>query len=203
MTIDAVAARRRMVRAFDPDRPVAPSVVDELVAVACTAPSAGNTQGWHFVVLEGPGQCARFWDASLPADRRATFGWPGLLDAPVLICPVADPDAYVSRYAEADKATTGLGAGVDAWAVPYWLTDTAFATMQLLLAATERGLDTCFFGLFGRQQAVVDALGIPGSMAPLGMVALGHRAPGGPGRPGRSAGRRRRGVDEVVHRGGW
>lgn len=202
MTIDEVAARRHMVRAFDPARPVDPAVVDDLVAVACTAPSAGNTQGWHFVVLEGPEQCARFWDVSLPESRRATFTWPGLLDAPVLICPVGDPGAYVARYAEPDKATTGLGAATDAWAVPYWLTDTAFATMQLLLAATERGLATCFFGLFGRQQAVAEALGIPASMTPLGMVALGYRAPG-PHRPGRSAHRPHRSVDEVVHRGGW
>jgi nitroreductase len=191
--------RRRMVRAFDPEQPLAPGVVDDLVALACRAPSAGNTQGWHFVVLEGA-DTHRFWDVSLPADRRAGFAWPGLLDAPVLVCPVADPSAYVDRYAEADKAATGLGAGVEAWAQPYWLTDTAFATMQLLLAVVDAGLGACFFGLFGREPQVRAALGIPDGMVPLGMVALGHpRAD----RPGRSAGRRRRGPSEVIHRGGW
>ena len=191
-----------MVRDFDPDRVLRPDEVDALVATACRAPSAGNTQGWDFVVLEGSGQTARFWDVSLPPDRRAGFAWPGLLDAPVLICPVAHPGAYVARYAESDKASTGLGVDAGAWSFPYWLTDTAFATMQLLLAATDAGLGSCFFGLFERSAAVAAALGIPGDRIPIGMVAVGHPAPG-PHRRGRSASRPRRSVGEVVHRGGW
>jgi nitroreductase len=199
-----VARRRRMVRAFDPARPVGPDVVDALVTVAAQAPSAGNTQGWHLVVLEGSGQTAKFWDASLPVERRRGFAWPGLLDAPVLACPVADPAAYVRRYAEEDKASTGLGDGIDSWSFPYWLTDTAFFTMQLLNAVTDAGLGACFFGLFGRAPAVADALGIPSPLVPIGMVAIGHPAADpGAHRPGRSAGRARRRVDEVVHRGGW
>jgi nitroreductase len=200
MEFDRVIARRHMVRAFDPQRGVDPAVVDELLAAARAAPSAGNTQGWHFVVLEGPTQTARFWDVSLPAERRQGFAWPGLLDAPVLVCPVADTDAYVQRYAEPDKASTGLGDSAEAWTFPYWLTDTAFATMSLLLAATDRELGSCFFGLFGREQAVCNALGIPVGCTPIGMVALGHPVAD---RPGRSAGRARRSADEVVHRGGW
>lgn len=200
MEFDRVIARRRMVRTFDPHRQVEPQVVDDLLAAARAAPSAGNTQGWHFVVLEGADQTARFWDVSLPPERRVGFAWPGLLDAPVLVCPVADADAYVRRYGEPDKASTGLGESADAWAFPYWLTDTAFATMSLLLAATDRGLGSCFFGLFGRQQAVCDALGIPHGFTPIGMVALGHPMAD---RPGRSAGRARRSPDDVVHRGGW
>lgn len=193
-----------MVRAFDASRPLAPTEVDELLATACTAPSAGNTQGWHFVVLEGPEQTERFWSVSLPAHRRASFGWPGLLDAPVLICPVGDPSAYVRRYAEDDKASTGLGEDVSAWSFPYWLTDTAFATMQLLLAAEDRSLGACFFGLFGREEAVRTGLNIPAGMCPIGMVALGHPAPDPTShRPGRSAKRPPRPAAEIVHRGGW
>ena len=33
------------------------------------APSAGKTQGWHLVVLEGA-ETARFWDVTLPPERR-------------------------------------------------------------------------------------------------------------------------------------
>ena len=123
-----------MTRAFDPHRPVPADVLDDLVDAASRAPSAGKTQGWHLVVLEGP-DTARFWDITLPADRRAGFGWPGLLDAPLLLLPLADPGAYVARYAEPDKRTTGLGEGAEAWPVPYWTVDTSFAVMTLLLAA--------------------------------------------------------------------
>ena len=148
-----------MVRAFDPDRSVAPSEVDRLVELACRAPSAGNTQGWHVLVLEGRDQTSQFWDVSLPPSRRSGFAWPGLLDAPVLLCPLADPGAYVARYGEADKSATGLGDGVASWTFPYWLTDTAFFTMQFLNAVTDAGLGACFFGLFGRAREVAGRFG--------------------------------------------
>jgi phospholipase C len=40
--------------------PLERSVVDGLLAEALAAPSAGNTQGREFVVLEGPGQTDRY-----------------------------------------------------------------------------------------------------------------------------------------------
>src|SRR5690606_2202540 len=72
--------RRRMVRAFT-DQPVDPAVVDGLIDLARRAPSAGNSQGWAFVVLEGS-DTARYWDVSLPPSRRGSFRWPGLVAAP-------------------------------------------------------------------------------------------------------------------------
>ena len=44
--------RRRMVRAYDPDRPVPTEVVDRLLEHAVRSPSAGFSQGWDFLVLE-------------------------------------------------------------------------------------------------------------------------------------------------------
>src|SRR5262245_97220 len=99
---DALRARR-MIRAFE-DRPLAPGQLDELLWAARRAPSAGNTQGTELLVLEGPDETARYWDVTLPADRRASFRWPDLLTAPVLIVPCAHANAYVARYAEPDKA---------------------------------------------------------------------------------------------------
>ena len=103
-----VVRRRRMTRAFD-GRPVPPELLDELVDLASRAPSAGKTQGWHLVVLEGA-ETARFWDITLPTMRRGAFRWQRLLDAPVIALPLADPRAYTDRYSEADKKATGLGA---------------------------------------------------------------------------------------------
>ena len=78
-----------MVRAFTAD-PVDPSVVDDLVDLARRAPSAGNSQGMAYLVLEGA-DTAGYWDVSLPAAKRASFGWPGLVDAPVLILVLVRP----------------------------------------------------------------------------------------------------------------
>jgi nitroreductase len=187
-----------MVRSFD-RRPVPEAEVDRLIDLARRAPSAGNSQPWSFVVLEG-NQTRRVWDITLPGEQRSTFRWQGLLDAPVLIVPLVSPQAYLDRYREPDKTTTGLGVGLDAWPVPYWWVDGGMAVHALLLGAVDAGLGALFYGLFDQEQAVLDALGVPDGWRAPGAVALGWPAPDD---PGRSAARGRPPLDEVLHRGRW
>ena len=194
-----VVRSRRMVRSFE-SRAVPRDVIDRVLDLARRVPAAGNTQGLDLVVLEGA-QTARYWDVTLPVDARADFPWPRLLDAPVLVIPVGSPDAYVARYAERDKARSGLGSGADAWSVPYWYVDTAFAAMVAMLAAVDEGLGALFFGQFEHESAVKLALGIPADRRPVGTIALGYATTDQ--RASQSSTRRRRSFDEVVHRGGW
>jgi nitroreductase len=189
-----------MVRAFT-DEPLPDGALDRLVDLARRAPSAGHTQGWAFVALEGP-ETARYWDVALPVERRPGFRWPGLVAAPALVVVLVRPDAWVERYAEPDKAGTGLGTGEDAWAVPYWWVDAGMAVEHLLLGAVDEGLGACFFGLFAAEAAVLQALGVPEGWRAVGTVALGRPAPEGE-EPGRSVGRGRRSLADVLHRGGW
>jgi nitroreductase len=199
MELSAAVRARRMVRGFT-DEPVAPEVVDGLIDLARRAPSAGHSQGWAFVVLAGRAETDRYWDVALPVERRAGFRWPGLVAAPVLVVALVRPEAWVERYAEPDKAGTGLGQGAGAWPVPYWWVDGGMAVEHLLLGAVDVGLGACFFGLFDHEPAVLAALGVPAGWRAVGTVALGHPAPD---EPGRSAARGRRPLDEVVHRGSW
>lgn len=196
-----VVRRRRMTRAFARD-PLPDGTIEHLVDLAARAPSAGKTQGWHLVVLEGVAT-ADFWDVTLPPDRRATFRWQGLLDAPAILLPFADPAAYVARYREPDKARTGLGDGVAAWPAPYWTIDASMAVMTLLLAAEDIGLGALFFGVFHDEDALRSRLGVPDGLELLGAVALGRPAADGADQRGRSAGRARRAPTEIIHRGGW
>jgi nitroreductase len=199
LELDAAVRTQRMVRSFAAE-PVASDVVDRLLAVAASGPSAGFSQGLDLVVLQGPVETARYWDASLPAAERTTFPWPQLLDADVLVVLVTRPSAYVARYAEGDKAATGLGRGPESWPVPYWFVDAGMAAELLLLAAVDEGLGALFFGVFARAAEIRDALALPADVEPVGVVAVGHPAPD---RPSRSAGRGRRPLDDVVHRGRW
>jgi nitroreductase len=193
--LEAVIAGRRMYRRFL-DQPVAPALVDTLLDRARRAPSAGHTQGWDWLVLEGPEQVGRFWRLDADEGWLAAPDHPGLLLAPVIIVPLADHQAYVDRYREADK--TGRG---PAWSVPYWLTDTAFATMLLLLGAVEEGLGALFFALHGDPRATVAAFGVPHDREPLGAIAIGWPDPAD--RPGSSSRRPTRSLADQVHRGHW
>lgn len=201
-----VVRNRRMTRAYS-SLPVDADVLDRMVDLAARAPSAGKTQGWHLVVLEGA-DTARYWDITLPAEKRATFRWQHLLDAPVLMIALADPDAYVERYGEPDKARTGLGESAEAWPTPYWTVDTSMSVMTLLLGAEDEGLGALFFGVFQREAEVRSELGIPDRMQIIGAITLGHPLDAEPGdQPdkqtpgdGRSAQRRRRSADEIIHR---
>ena len=188
-----------MVRAFAPD-PIPSGLVDDLIDMARRSPSAGNTQSAEFLVLEGPEQTGRYWDTTLEPDRPDAFPWPGLLRAPVIVVVWVDPGAYVSRYSEPDKQSTGLGSGESAWPVPYWWVDGGAVVMALLLGATSRDLGALFFGLFEHEEAVRLRFGVPEGRRAVGAVALGRSAPD---RPSASAGRRRRLLDEVVHRNHW
>ena len=188
-----------MTRAFRPD-PVPRDSLDRCLDAARRAPSAGNTQALDLLVLDGPDATAAYWDVTLPASRRATFRWPGLLRAPVLLVPCAHAQAYVDRYGEPDKAATGLGAGADRWAVPYWHVDAGMAAMAVLLTAVDLGLGALLFGLFDHEAAVRARFGIPDERHPVATIAVGHPRPDA---PGRSAGRIRRPAEAVVHRGSW
>lgn len=196
-----------MTRSFDPNRPVPGELLRHLVDLGARAPSAGKTQGWHLVVLEGE-RTADFWDVTLPPERRAGFAWPGLLDAPVIALPLADPQAYVERYSEPDKAATGWGEGTERWSAPYWTIDASMALMTMLLAAEDAGLGALFFAV-SRNEAILRAsLGIPEDLVLLGALALGWPhldadASASQQRRGRSADRPRRSADAIVHRGSW
>src|SRR5262245_54980011 len=63
-----VVRRRRMVRNYDPDRPVPDDIRERILSNALHAPSAGFSQGWAFLVLEGHDR-DRFWRATAPDER--------------------------------------------------------------------------------------------------------------------------------------
>lgn len=190
-----------MVRDFS-TQPVAPATVIGLVDLARRAPSAGNTQALDVLVLATEKARAQYWDLTLPEPRRATFRWPGLVAAPLLLLVVVDPEAYVARYGEPDKVATGLGVGTEAWPVPYWWVDAGAAAEHILLGAVDAGLGACLFGPFDHEAAIADAFGVPPGRRIVATIALGHRAEATE-RPGRSAKRDRRSVESMVHFDGW
>ncbi len=176
-----------------------PALVDELLDLARRAPSAGFSQGVHFLVLRGEA-LARFWEVTGAGEWFGAVQ-PGVLAAPVVVLPLADPTAYTARYAEGDKAGHGLEDAAN-WEVPFWLTDAAMAVQNLLLLAQERGLGALYFGIFRNARLLLDELGVPARVVQLGAVALGERA-ADDAPSGSPLARARLPLAEVVHHSRW
>lgn len=199
MELREVIRRRRMVRAYDPDRPVPPDVLRRALEHAVRAPNAGFSQGWDFLVLTEPAERGRFWAAAAGevAEQDRDSWLRGVMTAPVLVLCLSDPARYLDRYAEPDKGRTDRSEAH--WPVPYWDVDTGMAALLMLLTAVDEGLGGLFFGVpVERLDAVRTALAIPGDRNLVGVVALGYPAPD---RTSPSLRRGRREVPQVAHAG--
>ena len=197
MEFTDVVRRRRMVRRYDPDRAVPHAVVERCLENAVRAPSAGFSQGWDFVVLATDDEREAFWSATTAPDAPDDPWLSGIRAAPVLVLCLSHKDAYLERYAAADKGWTDRDEA--RWPVPYWHVDTGMASLLILLTATDEGLGSLFFGVPPeRHDAVHEAFAIPPSRTIVGVVSIGYAVPG-PRSP--SLRRHRRTGHEVAHWG--
>ena len=162
---------RRSTRAYTA-KEVSEEDVERLIEAARWAPSAGNIQPWAFVVVKEVETKLKLSYAAL----NQTY----IQEAPVVIVVCAD----------LIRSSSGYGSrGVHL----YSLQDTAAATENILLAAQELGLATCWVGAF-REDEVAKAVKAPRNLRPVAMVAVGYPAE-------RPVAPRKRSVNEIVHYG--
>jgi len=193
-----VIKKRRMVRAFTTE-PLPEGTADRVLRAANRAPSAGFSQGYSFLVLEGADQTGRLW--ATYGDDFSGGPFERLPNAPLVVVPLANRDIYLSRYAETDKGWTDKDEA--RWPVPYWYIDTGFTALLMLLEAVDENLGALFLGI---PPEIMDAFraefGVPQDWTPIGAVAVGHPdqsvAPAGS-----STTRGRKPLSDLVHRGTW
>lgn len=147
-----VISRRHSVREYAEDRDVSQDLVDSILDAAIQAPSAGNRQSWHFIVVRNK--------RLKSALAQAAFGQMFVAEAPVVIAVCAVPGRSRERYGN-------RGAEL------YTLQDTAAATEHILLAATALGLGSCWVGAFDESSAA-KALELPDELRPVALVPIGH-----------------------------
>ena len=198
MEFQDVVRKRRMVRSFL-DNTVPPETVDRILRNATRAPSAGFSQGWAFIALEGAEQTGVFWECcneGMAPSRREGVG-----AAPVVILPLAHRAAYLERYSRPDKVAFGMGDEKN-WPVPYWDIDVAMASMNMLLTCVDEGLGALFFGIFAGEKELMERLAVPPAYKPIGAIALGWAASDDrPSGSPRTVGRRP--TTETLHYGRW
>jgi nitroreductase len=194
-----VVRKRKMVRNYDPERPVPPEVVEKFLKHATHAPSAGFSQGWGFLVLQTPEERDRFWEPTTPDEPTLGKWLENMKTAPLIIVALSNKSAYLARYAEQDKGWTDQDES--RWPVPYWDIDTGMAALLMLLTAVDEGMGACFFGIQPAQTAAFRAaFGVPEEFTAVGVVTVGYRRKDD---LRGSARRGRRPVDEVAHFGRW
>jgi nitroreductase len=197
MEFGEVVRRRRMVRNYDPDRPVAREALERIAAAAQRAPSAGFSQGQRLIIITDAEQRRRIADiCEEPEYVQAGFD-PWISRAPALIVPCVSEEIYRARYREPDKRKPGEPE-VE-WPVPYWYLDVGCTVMLILLAAVNEGLAAGFLGTHNMSELQVD-LGLPPDLQPVGVITVGHPL------PDRKSGSLRRGWvprDDFVHWEGW
>ena len=199
MEFQDVVRKRKMVRSFE-DRPVPRDVIERILANAQRAPSAGFSQGWAFLVLDGKDETERYWNTTMAAERRTTFGWPAMFNAPLMIVCLSNKTQYIERYAMPDKGWVDRSEAH--WPAPYWDIDTGMAAMLILLTAVDAGLGALFFGIPPEKLATFHAtFGVPAELHPIGTVAIGYPKP--VDQPSASLKRGHRPEAEVIHRGQW
>jgi nitroreductase len=165
--------KRRMLRNFA-DKPVDPQIIQRIVELARHAPSAGFTQGQSFVVVTGAELKQAIANTCEEQEYVQRGFAPFISKAPVLVLPCTSEAAYHRRYQERDKVQQD-GTEIE-WPVPYWFMDIGCAVMVALLAAVDEGLVAAFAGSTDLD-ALRSLLKIPAEVTPVGVIALGYRAP--------------------------
>jgi nitroreductase len=153
MELYEVLRNRRSVRHFNNNLTVSDDDVRALLLAAIEAPSAGNIQPWRFTVVRT--RDARDRLAGAIRQRWATA-------APVVIVVSVDPRPCAARYGSRGEFL-------------YALQDSAAAAENILLAAVDRGLASCWIGAFD-ESAVRSALGMPEPITPVAILPVGHSA---------------------------
>lgn len=195
-SLAALMSSRRSIRRFSADV-VPEEVVRRILSAACLAPSSHNRQPWRFAVVtlrSDKDRLAREMGKRLRADRLrdgddpadveadALRSYTRITGAPVVIVvslTMEEMDSYPDdSRAEAERLMA--------------VQSVAMAGYGLMLAAASEGLGSCWLcaPLFAPQGAI-QALGLPLSWQPQGLVLLGW-----PADPGRERGRRP--VEEVT-----
>jgi nitroreductase len=174
MEFAEVVKRRRMVRNYDPDKPVSHDQLERIAAAAQRAPSAGFSQGQRLVIVMDPERRARLAEiCDEPGYVAAGFD-PWVSRAPAIFIPTVSEEIYHCRYQEPDKVQED-GTEIH-WPIPYWYTDIGATALLIHLAAIDEGLVAGFLGLADYAE-LKDYLGIPIDQQPIGLVTVGYPQP--------------------------
>jgi len=158
--------KRKSIRSYKP-QDVEEEKLNYILQAFRKAPSAKNLQPWKLIVVKDKKKIS---DLSIACNNQ-TF----ISEAPVLIVACA----------KEDEAYGVMGGYMNSYPV-----DIALALEHLILAATEKGLGTCWIGAF-KEKLVKDLLDVPDNVRVVAITPVGY-----PAIEGRTRGRKP--ISEIV-----
>ena len=182
MSIAEVMKARTSVRKYKKGLQIPKETLDEILELASTAPSSWNLQHWKFIVIQDEENKKKI----LPI----AFNQQQIVDCSALIVVLADTEANQNAeelYGEAVKAgymteaakETLVGQINNAYqsnaniGVYEAIRNASLASMQLMLAAKAKGIDSCPIGGY-LPQALIEELNIPARYMPNMLITLGY-----------------------------
>jgi len=129
--------------------PVKDDQIDTLLKAAMSAPSAGNEQPWHYIVIR---------DRNI-LDSIPSFHPHSLMIRDALVAILVCADTRLQKYKD------------------YWVQDCSAATENILLAANILGLGTVWLGVYPMEDRVEGfrkLLGIPEHVVPFSLIPVGY-----------------------------
>ena len=147
--IEAIRTRRS-IRQFE-DKPVHEAMIGQIIEAGMMAPSAGNQQPWHFLVI---------------SDRDQLVAMQAF-------------HPYSTMAAKAAVSILVCGAPVGLKYPQLWPLDCAAATQNMLLAARDLGLGSVWLGIYPLEERMAGCRalwGIPEEVVPFALVPVGWPA---------------------------
>lgn len=167
MTLDEIIQNRRSIRKFK-ETPVSRQDIEACINAARLAPSACNSQPWHFVVLDNK-ESKEELGQKVFGTIYSVSKW--ALKAPVLIAVVGTRGGnLLARFGQILSGTR------------FYLLDQGLACQNFALKAQELGLGSCFVGWFDTK-AARKALNLPIDKNIELIIALGYPDEVPPPRP--------------------
>jgi nitroreductase len=163
-TVDKLLTTTRTVRRrLDLERPVEPDVIQECLEIAIQAPTGGNSQGWHFMVVTEAEKKARIGELYHAQRGRvaksAVYLANRMGEVPVMIIPCI--------HGRVENLGVLAQAGLYGSILP--------AAWSLMLALRARGLGAAWTTLHLRYEAeVAEILGIPPDVTQTALLPVAY-----------------------------
>lgn len=141
---------RRSIRKYTSEQ-VSEELIEKMIRAGMAAPSAGNAQPWHFIIID---------------DRETLLN-------------ITEFHPYSKMLQEASCAIVVCGnLSLEKYA-GYWVQDCAAATQNILLMAHELGLGSVWLGVHpieDRVNPLKELLNVPEEVIPLSIISIGYPA---------------------------